>query len=82
MNNNVPPVFETQLDEYGHTEKIDVSKFKVKVLCSEPECFSFRFVKEQDAWQSRYCKPHTRMHRLRYRATKAKEKRANDRKSE
>jgi len=78
---NTEPVFAVQLDAFGNQEKIDVTKFSMKVLCSEPGCLELRYVLPQDMLQVAYCKPHARLRRLQYRARLAREKRSNARPS-
>ena len=68
--------FAVHHDEFGVYEKVDLSKFCFKVLCKEPGCMQIRYVTPQDKTQVKYCKPHTRMHRLRQKALKAKVRRA------
>lgn len=82
MKVSAEPVFYTQLDAFGNQEKVDVTKYSMKVLCAEPGCMQLRYVLPQDRLQSEYCKPHARKHRLAYRAAKAKEKRAREKQPE
>lgn len=70
------PKFAAQLDEFGSQEKVDTSIYCYKVYCVEPGCFQVRYVKSQDRSQCVYCKPHSRMYRLRARAERARDKRA------
>lgn len=70
------PNFQTQEDEYGNLEKVDISKFSRKIVCGESGCMRVRYVKAQDATQTKYCKPCTRKRRLASRALRARERRA------
>lgn len=69
------PNYKTQKDDRGYDEKVDVSVYTVKVVCTEPGCVEIRYVKPQDASQVVYCKPHTREHRKAYRAEFMRNKR-------
>jgi hypothetical protein len=78
VNTNTPK-FATQLNEEGAAEKVDISVYIYKVLCSEPGCFQVRYLMAQDKSQTKYCKPHARMFRLRDRAARARNKRVKKR---
>jgi hypothetical protein len=75
------PKFCTQLNEDGNFEKVDTGIHCYKVMCAEPGCFQVRYVKSQDRHQIKYCKPHTKMHRLRSRAERARNKRTSKKKA-
>lgn len=70
------PIFATQLDMYGQPEKIDITKYSVKLICKEPGCISIRYIQPQDKGEVSYCKPHARKARLASRARRAKKSRA------
>lgn len=69
------PIFATQLDAEGKPEKVDITKQSIRVICSEPGCFQVRYVHPQDRHQSKHCKPHSRVARLKSRAERARNKR-------
>ncbi len=70
------PIFVTQLDFFGNEEKIDISRFRVKIPCSHKDCLNIRYILPQDKNQVRYCKPHTKVLRDEKKARKARERRA------
>jgi hypothetical protein len=78
MNKVSEPVFLTQKDASGQPEKVDVTRLSIKVVCSEPECAEIRYIHPQDKAQSKFCKPHARLHRLASRAKRARDRRARN----
>lgn len=70
------PVFTNQADRFGKPEKIDITKYSVKLICKEPGCMELRYIQPQDRGQVVYCKPHARKYRLASRARRAKTGRA------
>lgn len=57
MIDDKEPEFATQHDDYGNLEKIDISKYDFRVICSTPGCKRIRYVKSQDRFQVEKCKP-------------------------
>jgi hypothetical protein len=72
MDKDNEPQFKSQMDPYGKAEKVDVTVYNFKVMCSEPGCMEVRYIKAQDRAQVKHCKPHSRMARLRSRAMRAR----------
>lgn len=71
--------FGEQKDAYGQTEKVNLSMFSIQVVCHEPGCFQIRYIRPQDRSQVKYCKPHAKVARDRYRAEHMKRKRSDKR---
>lgn len=61
-----------QLDFDGNKEKVDTAIFQVQIICTEPGCFQTRYVKSQDRHETKLCKPHSRLNRLKTRALAAR----------
>jgi hypothetical protein len=76
------PMFAVQEDAYGNKEKIDVTIYSIRVICTYPGCLRVRYVKPQDRCQSILCKPHARKARLESRAKHARDKRKEKHQSE
>lgn len=73
------PVFESHLNEDGKYEKVDVTKYSMRVLCSVPGCLQIRYVLPQDYRNVKYCKPHALEARRKYRSEYMKSKRRKKR---
>lgn len=58
---NQDPNFRTQYNYNGEPELIDIRIFHKKIIC---ECGDIRYIKPQDAFQVKKCKPCTKMARL------------------
>lgn len=78
---NKEPVFMAQLDAFGKPEKVDITKYSIKIMCSEPGCMQIRYINPQDRFQVKTCKPHSRAARLKSRASRARDKRKNSKSS-
>lgn len=73
------PVFMSQQDAFGKQEKVDVTKYSIKIMCNEPGCLQIRYIHPQDRFQAKMCKPHSRIARLKSRAERARNTRKNNR---
>jgi len=72
------PVFADQVDQFGNNEKIDITRFCIKLVCSVPDCSNIRYVCPQDRTQVTFCKIHARANRLRSRASRARVSRSKN----
>lgn len=78
---NKEPVFMAQLDAFGKPEKVDITKYSIKIMCNEPGCMQIRYINPQDRFQVKTCKPHSRVARLKSRAERARNKRKSNKSS-
>lgn len=62
----------TQVNEYGGIEKIDITIFPIRIVCKEPGCLSWRYVRSQDKHHVKMCKFHARKNTLSKRAQRAR----------
>jgi hypothetical protein len=74
-NETREPEFATQLDAYSKLEKVDITKYRIKIMCDEPGCMQIRYINPQDRHQVKKCKPHSRVARLNSRASRARDRR-------
>jgi len=53
-------VFRKQKDYDGSVEEIDTAIYNVEIECKDKDCHEIRYIKPQDKFQVKYCKPHQR----------------------